>query len=150
GVVRNDAGQLGTPGEKGVAPFHAGLLTLTADGKLRAVGVLPDTEAARIIEATAPPEFRKAVEALQKKAEAIGDDVKSVEVSLNTEPPGFDPKFAGLRPTVVRYDPATKTLTAFAPLAEKETKGLLVAAGDPDFRATVNELYGESNRFRVS
>jgi POT family proton-dependent oligopeptide transporter len=51
---------------------------------------------------------------------------------------------------VVRYDPSTRTLTAFQPLVEKETKALLVAGGDPDFRATIHKLMVESSQHRVS
>jgi proton-dependent oligopeptide transporter, POT family len=76
--------------------------------------------------------------------------VKSVEVKLEETPPGFDMTWSGLDPSVVRYDAKTHALIARKTMAEKEVKGLLVAGGDPRFRATVEELYVASNQFRVS
>lgn len=133
-------------------PFHAGRLTFdTATRTLHLQGVLPDTEADRLIEETAPPTFRAHVETLQKESKAIGDkDVASVSVQLGEEPPGFDMKYSGLKRSVVTYDPATRTLTAFQPLADKEVKALLVAGGEPGFRATIHELLVESSKIRVS
>jgi proton-dependent oligopeptide transporter, POT family len=59
-------------------------------------------------------------------------------------------RYAGLKKSEVRYDPATRTLTTFVPLKEKEIKGLLVAGGEPGFREVINGLYQESHKFRVS
>src|SRR5262249_39781561 len=51
-------------------PFHAGRLTYdAASHTLQMHGVLPDTEASRLIEETAPAPFRAHVEALKKESE---------------------------------------------------------------------------------
>jgi dipeptide/tripeptide permease len=149
GVVFDDEGRLSLPGAKGPVPFHAGLLVKDGDA-LRVQGVLPDTEAYRIIAATAPAGFKEAVEDLKKKSETIGADVKSVEVRLADVPPGFDMKYAGVKKSAIEFNAETRTLTAFTLMADKEVKGLLVAAGDPTFRATVDDLYVKSNVFRIS
>jgi dipeptide/tripeptide permease len=143
-VGRNDA-----KGE--FTPFHATHLTYdAATNKLRARGVLPDTERDVIIGATAPASFIQAVKELKEKSQKIdGKEVKSVEVTLERVPPGFAMKYSGVKPDAVKYDGGHK-LIARKELAEKEEKGLLVAAGEPNFRATVHDLYKQSNTFRVS
>jgi POT family proton-dependent oligopeptide transporter len=151
-IVINEANQVGVKDEKGhFESFQAGRLTYDkATRTLHLSGVLPDNEANRVIEATAPDSYRKQLEELQKKSESIGDDVKSVAVTLDPVPPGFDMKYAGLKKSAVEYLYEKHELVAFQKLADKEVKGLLVAGGDPDFRATISELYAESNVFRVS
>ena len=133
-------------------PFHATLLTYDEKTHtLRALGVVPDNRSDDIIGATAPKEFVEAVKQLVEKSQKIdGKEVKSAEVVLSPAPPGFDMHFSGVKPNAVAYDAAEHKLIARKPLAEKEEKGLLVAAGDPDFRATMHELYEDSNKFRVS
>jgi dipeptide/tripeptide permease len=152
-LTLTDAGQIAAKKKDGSPePFHAGRLTYeAASHTLHLQGVLPDTEANNLIEETAPASFREQVVKLKKESEKIdGEAVKSVSVQLAEVPPGFDMQFAGLKKSVLRYDPADRTLTAFQPLADKEVKALLVAAGAPGFRATVQELYIESSKFRVS
>jgi POT family proton-dependent oligopeptide transporter len=141
-----------TKGDGVAEPFHAGRLTYEAASRtVHLHGVLPDTEASRLIEETAPASFRAHVETLQKESARIdGQAVASVSVQLDSEPPGFDMKYAGLKRSVVRYDPATRTLTAYQSLAEKEVQALLVAGGAPGFRATVHELLVESSKHTVS
>src|SRR5262249_6756792 len=77
-------------------------------------------------------------------------EVKSASVKLASLPPGFDMKWAGLKQSVVRYNAADYTLTAYQPLADKEVKALRKAGGEPVLRDTINELYQQSNTFRVS
>lgn len=150
GVVFDEQGRLARPSEKGPIPFHAGLL-VRDENNLRVQGVLPDTEANRVIEATAPAGFQEAVEDLRKQSQTInGKDVKSVEVRLAVVPDGFDMKYAGVKPSALRFDAKERTLTAFTPLADKEVKGLLVAGGDSVFRSTIEQLHVESSVFRVS
>lgn len=133
-------------------PFHAGLMTYNAaDNSLSARGVLPDTEADVIIGDTAPKTFDEAVDELMKKSKDInGESVKSVEVPLKEVPKGFDMKYSLIKPSVVKYDAEKHALIAYKPLAEKEEKGLKVAAGEPQFRDTIHDLYVQSNQFRVS
>jgi proton-dependent oligopeptide transporter, POT family len=131
--------------------FHAGRLTLDPETRtLHISGVLTDYEANLLIESTAPPAYRDKVEELRKKSEKIdGKEVRSATVQLEELPPGFDMRWAGLDPSVVRYN-LTQTLTARKRMADKEVKALLAAGGDPQFRATVEQLYAASNRYRVS
>src|SRR5262249_11530151 len=90
---------------------------------------------------------------LQKKSETIdGDKVKSVQVDLDAIPPGFDMKFSGLKKSAVEFqgDGSKGKLIAHTKLVQKEVKGLLAAAGEPEFRDTIHKLYVESTKFRVS
>jgi proton-dependent oligopeptide transporter, POT family len=148
----NAGGVVGIYGRHSEKQFHAGLLTYnTADNSLNVRGVLPDTEADVIIGETAPQAFVEAVEELKKKSKDInGDSVKAVEVPLKEVPEGFDMKYSLIKPSVVRYDAEKHTLIAYKTLAEKEEKGLKVAAGEPQFRDTIHQLYLKSNQFRVS
>jgi POT family proton-dependent oligopeptide transporter len=132
--------------------LHAGRLTYDPATKtFHLTGVLPDNEAYRMIEQTAPESFRKKVEELQKLSGDINDEsVQSVEVTLEEIPPGFDLKYAGLKPGVIEFRSSQRKLSATQKLADREVKGLLVAGGDPTFRAAVRKLYVESNRYVVS
>jgi dipeptide/tripeptide permease len=133
-------------------PYHAGLLTYDAKDKtLHSQGVLPDTERDVVIGATAPAGFVKAVKELKEKSQEIdGKNVKTAEVTLSPVPAGFDMTFSGVKPDAVKYDKESHKLIARKKLGEKEEKGLLVAAGEREFRATMNELYIKSNENRVS
>jgi dipeptide/tripeptide permease len=133
-------------------PFHAGLLTYDEKAnKLHAQGVLPDTERDVIIGASAPASFVQAMNELKEKSQKIdGKDVKSVEVTLVRVPPGFNMEFSGVKPEAVKFDAEEGKLIARKKLAEKEEKGLLVAAGEQNFRATIHDLYIKSNQHRVS
>jgi POT family proton-dependent oligopeptide transporter len=51
---------------------------------------------------------------------------------------------------VLDYKPDERKLIAYAPLREKETRALLVSAGDPAFRRAMHDLFLASNRFIVS
>jgi len=151
GIVVTSDNQLAYETEKGDREvFHAGRLTWDASAHALVMdGVLDENERDRIIEKTAPADFRKKVEELQTKSKDIDDEeVKSAEVALEQVPPGFDMKFSGLKKSVVQFKDGR--LIAYQPLADKEVKGLLVAAGDPSFRSTVHTLFVESTQFRVS
>jgi dipeptide/tripeptide permease len=146
-------GVVGRNDKKGkFVPFHAGLLTYDEKaGQLSARGALPDTERDVIVGAAAPAGFVRAVKELKEKSQEIdGKKVKSVEVVLPRVPAGFDMKYSGIKGNAVTFDAKAGKLIARKKLAEKEEKGLLVAAGEPNFRATVEELYVKSNRNRVS
>ena len=131
-------------------PVDAGRLTFdSAKHELELGGVLDENERDRIIVKTAPKVFREKVEELQKASQKIDDEnVKSVEVDILQPPPGFDMKFAGLKKSVVEYK--NGKLIAYQPLADKEVMGLLVAAGEPIFRQTMQSLFVHSTEFRVS
>jgi POT family proton-dependent oligopeptide transporter len=154
GLTLGEGGEVAQTNEKTgkVERFHAGRLTFDPlRRELQLNGVLPDNERDLIIEKTAPAGFRKKVEELAKLSKKIdGDKVKSVSVKLDKEPPGFNMQYAGLKKSVVSYDPKTRTLTAYQPLQEKEVKALLVAAGEPGFRDTMHKLFVEASVFRVS
>ena len=136
GIVLADGGKLAHKDKDGkLEVFHAGRLTLDSAAKdLQIFGVLPDNERDNMIEQTAPAAFQDKVKELKALSEKIdGKEVKSVEVKLDSIPTGFDMKYAGLKKSVVLYQSEKQTLTAFQPLVEKETKGLLVAGGEPQF-----------------
>ncbi|HZV05043.1 MAG TPA: peptide MFS transporter [Gemmataceae bacterium] len=151
-ALKLEEGKIGLEKNGQFEPFHAGRLTFDpATRTLHSSGVLTDNEANLLIESTAPPAYREKVEELRKASAKIdGRQVKSVEVQLEEPPPGFDITWSGLDPSVIRYDAKKGTLIARKTMAEKEVKGLLVAGGDPQFRATVEQLYAASNQFRVS
>jgi POT family proton-dependent oligopeptide transporter len=133
-------------------PAHASRLTFDPETKtFRILGVLPDNEAYELIGETAPADFKKKLAELRKASQDIDDKaVFSVAVKLDQVPPGFDLRYAGLKPGVIEFDADQRTLAASQKLQEKEEKGLLVAAGNPDFRESMRDLYVESNRFVVS
>jgi dipeptide/tripeptide permease len=145
-------GKIGLEKEGRVELFHAGrLIWDPATRTIHISGVLTDNEANLLIESTAPPAYRGKVDELKKASANIdGKQVRSAQVQLEETPPGFDMTWSGLDPSVVRYDAKTHTLTARKPMADKEVKALLIAGGEPLFRATVEQLYIASNQFRVS
>jgi dipeptide/tripeptide permease len=145
-------GKIGLEKDGKVELFHAGRLTWEPEKRtIHISGVLTDNEANLLIESTAPPSYRDKVDELKKESERIdGKSMKFAQVQLKEMPPGFDMSWSGLDPSVVRYNAQTQTLTAFKPMADREVKALLVAGGDPQFRATVAQLYTLSNQYRVS
>src|SRR5439155_11073504 len=119
--------------------------------KVILLGVLDKNECDRLIETTAPEDYQKQIKKLQKASQDVdGQAVKSVEIQLDSIPPGFNMKFSGLKKSVVHFHEKEKKLVAFQPLATKELKGLLVAAGDPQFRDSIHNLYVNSTQHRVS
>ncbi|MCI0643075.1 MAG: peptide MFS transporter [Gemmataceae bacterium] len=151
GIVVTAESKLAYQKEKGgVEEFHAGRLTFDkANKKLIIYGVLPENTRDDLIEKTVPEEYRKQVLRLQEESEKIDATVKSAEVSIKV-PPGFDMKYAGIKKSILIFRPEESKLVAYKPLAEKEVKGLLVAAGQPEFRATIHDLYVKSAEFRIS
>jgi POT family proton-dependent oligopeptide transporter len=115
-------------------------------------GVLSDIERDEMVRATAPPAFVTTVEEFQRLTEQETDTEEAVdyEVQLKEEPPGFDLRYAGFKKAAIWYDSSTHKLHATVPLGDKDVKALLVAAGDPQFRDTLNELMVESSKYRVS
>jgi POT family proton-dependent oligopeptide transporter len=149
GLVEQD-GAIGHMDRKGkFERFHAGRFKLV-NGELNVNGVLPLTERDNILEATAPKAYREAVDELVQKSKEIDDQTKSVSVTLAELPAGFDWKFAGLKSNEVSFDAETKTLTAYAPLKTRETKAMLIAAAEPQFRESLVKLYVEAGNGRVS
>jgi hypothetical protein len=73
-----------------------------------------------------------------------------LKVHLVEVPPGLDIRYAGFTRDEVAYDQATQTLTVNAQLRDKDIKSLLVAGGEPRFRAAIYRLYVESAAYRVS
>ncbi|CAN5464020.1 hypothetical protein BH10PLA2_BH10PLA2_22480 [soil metagenome] len=150
----NEQGQLcrrGRPGE----PSHiyaAGRLFYEAgDHCFKIVGVLPDLVRDEIVGDTAPAEFLAAIDRLKKDVTESG---QKVEVRFDQKPPGFDLRYAGFGiPTGnnrLNYDSTTGTLRASSVLEENEIRGLKVAGGNPELRASLNELMVKSNTARVS
>ncbi len=73
-----------------------------------------------------------------------------LKVRLIAVPPGFNFALAELKKEVATYDEKTHVLTVHDELADKDVKGLLVAAGEPTFRTAMFDLYRASAEFRVS
>jgi len=154
GITLTDSQQLAPKSKDGHAhPFNAGRLTLdSAAKKLVIFGVLDRNVCEKIIESTAPKDFQKKVAELEKESATIdGTTVKTVEVILDQEPPGFDLGYPGMTQSEeVQYFPAEKKLVAYKELAKKEVRGLDLAAGAPEFRDTMFKLYVKSAEHRVS
>lgn len=138
------------------APFNAGRLTFDASSNtLGVVGVLPDLNRDAIVRATVPAELAKQFDALVEQTAEAAQGPKGWQVQAKLAPPpaDFDLRYTGLgKPTGnadIRYDPATQTLTVSTVVEDKEVKGLKVAAGDPTFRAALNDLMKAANGNRV-
>ncbi len=149
-IKLNADNQLCAVEEGQLQPYQAGRLLYDPSSRtLRMTGVLPDIERDRIVRDTAPASFKKAVAELQEKSEDATARSKA-QVHLDEVPPGLDLRYAGFREQEVQYDPATQTLSTTIPLADKDVKALLVAAGEPRIRAALDDLYVHSSAFRVS
>lgn len=151
GIIVTEEGKLAHKTEHGVEDFHAGRLALDKTNNTLVVhGILPENTRDDIIVETAPESFRKKIKELQKASEKIdGNKVKSVEVKIDV-PSGFAMKYAGIKKSVVDFIKEESKLVAYKTIAEKEVKGLLVAAGEPQFRSAIQELFVKSAEFRVS
>ncbi len=152
-IKLNADNQLCEEENKELKPYHAGRLSYDKGRKqLHMRGVLPDTERDRIVRDTAPKSFAEALEKLQKESEVQPKGKSfSVSVKLDPVPPGFDLRYAGLDDQKVHYDESDHTLTVKdLRLADKDIKALRVAAGEPTFRDTINQLYLTSAQHRVS
>lgn len=151
GLQTNEQGQVGTSNAEGeFAPFHAGRLRYDPARQLLLIkGVLPDVERDRMVEATAPAEFQRAVRQLAELSQNLDTSRgKQVKVQLSSLPRGFDLNKAG-NPGG-RFEVRGNTLVARRPLADRDVKALLVAGGDPEFRAAVEELFQKSASWCVS
>jgi dipeptide/tripeptide permease len=132
-------------------PYHSGRLVFDPNTQLFHLrGVLPDVERDRIVRDTSPDDFVKKTEELQSKSNEAQGKVFRVEVQLNKEPPGFEMRYTGFNKTEVYYDPTTRTLSSTIRLKDRDVKALWLAAGDPEFRETINDLFQESSIYRVS
>ncbi len=145
------ANQLGSEEDHEMKLYQAGRLTYDpGEHVLHMHGVLSSTERDRIVRDTAPDYFVNAVMQLQQKSQSTARGAGPVSLTLDPVPPGFDLRYAGLPKNKVRYEERTHMLIATAPIADKDVKSLLVAAGEPTFRAVVNKLYQQSALHRVS
>ena len=130
---------------------HAGRLRF-AEGSLRATGVLPDIERDRLVAASAPASFRKA---LAEARVTLGNQHRdklpvSTTIVIDDSVKKFDLRYTGWNSGKATYDPATRSLSIKSPLADRDVKALLVAAGDADWRAALDTIMVESARFKVS
>jgi POT family proton-dependent oligopeptide transporter len=137
--------------EKGkFVPFQAGRLLLE-NGNLSVQGVLPDNDFERIAGKTAPEGFVKKLEELQKESKTIDDKtIKSVSVVLDDAPYEFAQRMEKMQGRAVQYNPATRELTAYAQIKEKEELALRFYASEPTFTKVVEQLFLDSATFRVS
>jgi dipeptide/tripeptide permease len=146
----NEEHQLGEKKDGTLEPYHAGRLKYE-NGFLQMTGVLPDTEAYRMIRDTAPKPFQEAVQKLQKKTNQAQGETIHESVPLKEIPQRFDLQtYAGVSTTKVRYDAATHTLVASRRLSDRDVKAIEGAGGDPQFRDAVTKLFEASVAFRVS
>jgi len=134
---------------------HGGRLRFDADTRtLHATGVLSDTDRDRMLRATVPLDYLKAVRRLalegkQAQANAAGGRF-DVQVQLDALPSGFDPGYFGFPQQQVWFDGGTRTIHATVELADKDYKQVLLAGADPQFRQALNKIYVDSTRFKVS
>lgn len=151
GLQINEQGQVGTHNAQGrFVPFHAGRLRYDPKKRLLLLsGVLPDVERDRMVEATAPSEYHRAVLELAKLSQSL-DPRRQAQaiVQLQSLPPGFDLSKAGN--SGGRFELRGNTLVARRPLADRDIKALLVAAGDAQFRAAAEQLFQKSATWCVS
>jgi POT family proton-dependent oligopeptide transporter len=156
GIVTNSAGQLCYPdkqdGKEILVPYAAGRLRFDpATKSLHLTGALPDTERDRIVRDTAPPLFKKQIEDLMAASAKIGQENRtSASIKLEGLPAGFDWRYAGFKSSQVTFDQKSREITAKMELAGKDVKAILVAAGDEKWRNTINELFVESAKHKVS
>ena len=150
GLHINERGEVGIRDALGrFVAFHAGRLRYDpAERRLLCNGVLPDVERDRMVEATAPPEFRSAVGQLAELSQKLVGPGAQAHVQLASLPPGFDLARAGN--SAGRFEVRGTTLVAHRPLADRDVKALLVAGGDAEFRAAADALFQQSAAWRVS
>lgn len=156
GIGANEQGQLAKEETKDgktklEEPYHSGRLTYDSSSHtIHLLGVLPDIERDRIVRDTAPESFVKKLKELQKKTADSTEKRIHESVQLDSLPPGFDWKFAGMKRSEVSFDEANLTLTAKQRLADKDVKAIQVAAGNPELRSTLSTLMVDSAKYRVS
>jgi len=133
---------------------HGGRISYdSSKHQLNIRGVLSDTDRDRILRATVSKDYLLAVKKLAEEsqlAESDSDKPFAVSVTLPTDPPGLDLRYAGLGEKKLTYDPATRQLTTTVKLADKDYKAILVAGADPAFRDALNKVYVASAKFKVT
>ena len=138
---------------------HGGRLVFeSGSGTLRMRGVLNSNHRDRILRATSPKQYVRAIwELTAKSKEAAenatdaGEESFQIQMTLDQIPPGFDAKYLrGYDQEDVSFDETTGTFTIRMGLADKDYKQLLLAGADPVFRTALNDLYVKSSKFRVS
>lgn len=134
--------------EAGEEIAHAGRLVF-AGGNLRSTGVFPDIERDRLVAASAPAPFRQALAAARATL-AADNAPKEISVTVDESVRQLDLRYTGWSPSKAAYDPATRTLTIKAKLADRDIKALLVAAGAPEWRHALDSIMIESAGFKVS
>lgn len=156
GLVVNANGQVCIVEKKGESerqvPVQAGRLYFDHESKtLNMRGVMTRLERDRILRETANPDFVKVLEELATKSKLTKPKDFEETVQLTHVPEEFEPRYAGIASAKVQLDAEAKTLTVrHHKIDDKALKGLSVAAADPVFRASLNQLYLESNKHRVS
>jgi len=121
-----------------------------SDDELKMTGVLADVDRDRILRATVGKEYLLKIKKLAEKSQAAAAEEFEVSVTLDPPPPGFDIRYAGLKPSEVSFDTTENKLVAKTELADKDYKGLLVCGSDPEFREAMNHLYVNSAQYKVS
>ena len=138
---------------------HGGRLVFAgSENALQMRGVLNNNHRDRILRATAPKNFVRAVWELaekskkaEKEAKERGDKEFSFTVAFDALPSGFDPEYLrGYDADELRFDESSRSFVVGMELADKDFKQLLVAGADPSFRQALNDLYVKSAKFRVS
>ena len=138
---------------------HGGRLVLDeAQGVLHMRGVLNGNHRDRMLRATVPKSYVRAVWELTKESQAAKKAAKDrgekeflLEKKLDDVPPGFEVRYLnGLNPAHIRFDSDTGTFIVTKELADKEYKQILVAGSDPVFREALNDLFVQSAEFKVS
>lgn len=117
-------------------------------------GVLPDNDRLRLLAETAPADFKTAVDSLVKKSEEKAASAKRDEKwELSEVIPSAPPSVAIVGEEsgkVLRWDAASKTLTATGDVKERAKIELLATAAIPEFRQAVDKVYLDSAQHRVS
>ncbi len=138
---------------------HGGRLTFdSTSDKMTMNGVFNNNHRDRILRATAPHDFIKAVwdmtkqsDEAKKASDERGDKKFSFEIALPNLPKGFDPDYLrGYDPDKLRFDKSSQKFIIGIALADKDYKQIIVAGSDPAFRTALNDLYVQSAEFRVS
>jgi len=130
-------------------------LRYDADGQLLHLeGVLPDLDRLRMLSATAPEDFRRAVADLVTRSEERASQAKmgeSWELSevLATAPPGF--RIAGDEARkMLAWNADSKTVTVTGEINARARIEILAAGAESEFKKAVDRIYLDSSRFRVS
>lgn len=120
-------------------------------------GVLTDLDRLRLLAATASPEL---IAELGKFVERTETEDKSGENWSITTVLEFAPSElargeltegeGNSKKTIIKWDPDTRTLTAFDEIKERTRISFLAAAGQEEFKEAIDAIFLDSARFRVS